>query len=376
MVHEDKELQRMRSGKDGKIKMHKMRYILVSLMSLCAMDMPMHASQAQDQLIAFVDGFLISRALYTVAELNIPDQLLAGPKTAQEIAISLDLNPDAVHRMLRMLAGHGIFEQFADQSFGLNAISELMTTQHPQSLHGFVLHEDPARWQAYSHMKYTVTTGKPAFNHIFGKGYFDYLSENPKLAEQFDRGMAIFSQTENQQVACGLDYSPYATIVDVGGGLGGLLIEIIRKFPAVQGLLFELPHLQDVACNFIADRGMQDQVRFVPGSFLQSQIAGADLYLLKRILHDWDDTTCVQILRHCVAAMPEHAKVVVFDCVVPDGSDFDISKDIDTIMMVIFGGKERTAQDFVLLFDAAGLQLVSMTPIAGTMLYAIEGVKK
>lgn len=329
----------------------------------------------QDQLISYVDGFLISRALYTVAELKIADELVAGPKTATQIASSLHLNADAVHRLLRMLSAHGMFSYSQDGYFGLNEISQLLTTAHPQSMRGFVLHEDLARWQAYGFMKYSVETGKPAFNYLFNKGYFDYIAQDAQRSEQFDLGMATFSETENRSVAQGFDFSSYQFIVDVGGGVGGLLTEIIARHDA-QGVVYELPHLHDRAQDYVANHNLSNRIDIVQGSFLTSIVSGGDLYILKRILHDWDDATCLQILKNCVQAMHDDAKIVVFDCVVPNGNSYDISKDIDIIMMIIFGGKERTAQDFHDLFNQVGLQVTAIKPVAGTMLCAIEGSKK
>lgn len=375
--------------------------VAAGMITMRVIDQRTQKGSSSDQLIALVDGFLPSRALYTVAELNIADQLVNGPRTADQIAHALDLNADAVHRLLRMLAAHGVFTQTGDR-FALNALSELITTNHPHSLHDFLLHEDPERWESYGKMKYTIQTGKPSFNHLFGQGYFDYIARDKKRAEQFDKGMATFSQTESNAIADAYNFAPYNTIVDVGGGVGGLLVAILEKNPrpvmltprlrsglkadrlpsealakdgSKQGILYELPHLAGLAKKYVADHGMADRINIVTGSFLESVVAGGDLYILKRILHDWDDQIAVQILKNCVSAMKDDARIVIFDCIVPEGSSYDISKDIDIIMMVIFGGKERTKKDFENVFAASGLKLVKATPIPGTMLSAIEAVK-
>ncbi len=354
----------------------KIKFLLVSLLFINLSIIQVSSVESpQDRLISYVDGFLISRGLYTVAQFNIADSLQSGPKTAEEIAYELDLDADCLHRLMRMLASHGIFMFLDNRYFALNEISELLTTNHPQSLHSFVLHEDLARWQAFGSMSYSLQTGKPAFNYLFKQGFFDYLAQDQQRAAQFDKGMATFSETENACVAQALDLENHTIIVDVGGGVGGLLTQIMQLNTTVRGVVYEIPHVCQAACDYIHEHNCINRIDVVSGSFLESIVAGGDLYILKRILHDWDDATCVQILKNCAQALDDHGKIIVCDCLIPDGNSYDISKDIDIIMMVIFGGKERTMQDFKKLFAQAGLQVVRIYPIAGTMLYAIEGEK-
>ena len=325
-----------------------------------------------DRLVCLASGFLVSRALYVVAELQIADEMVDGPKTSQEIANRLNLNVDAVFRLLRMLVSHGVFI-CQDNKFALNELAELITMTHPQSMHGFLLHEDRDRWNAYGHMSYSIRTGKATFDHLYGLGYFDYIAQDTKKSEQFDRGMATLSETENRQVATHFDFGLYATIIDVGGGVGGLLAQIMHRHKNSSGILYELPHIENIAQKYLAMQYLDNRVKVVSGNFLNHIASHGDLYLLKRILHDWNDEISIQILKNCRIAMAQGAKIVVFDCVVPEGSEFNISKDIDIIMMTVFGGKERTSSDFEKLFAAAGLQIDKISPIAGTMLYAIEG---
>ncbi len=328
----------------------------------------------EDRLVSMIDGFLISRGLYVVAKLSIADELKKGGKTAQALAEKLTLNADAVYRLMRMLSGHGIFNHNKDNSFALNDISELMTTTHPQSLHGFLLHEDEARWESYGKMEYTLKTGKPTFNHVFGEGYFDYIARDKQKFEQFDRGMATFSEEENKRIATAFNFGPFNHIVDVGAGVGGLLAQIVHTYPTKQGTLYELPHVQEMAKNYIEKQGLTNRINVVTGSFLESVVQGGDLYILKRILHDWNDEVCTTILKNCRRAMSNNSRLVIFDCIVPDGPGYDISKDIDIIMMVIFGGKERTKKEFEILFEKTGFKLDKITTIQGTMLSAIEAV--
>jgi len=328
-----------------------------------------------DKLVRLVDGFLVSRALYVIAELQIADELVNGPKTAYEIANNLNLDGDAVFRLLRMLVSHGVFIQ-KDDKFALNDLAELITIGHSQSMHGFLLHEDSTRWNSYAHMSYSIKTGKPTFNHLYGCGYFDFIARDKEKSEQFDRGMATFSDTENKQVSSHFDFTSFPVVVDVGGGVGGLIAQILDKNENIKGVLYELPHLEEMADNYFVEHDLVNRTKVVTGSFLENVVSGGDLYLLKRILHDWNDEICVRILQNCAAVMHDDSEIVVFDCIVPDDSKYDISKDIDVIMMVVFGGKERTEKDFEKLFAAAGLQINKISSIPGTMLSSIEGSKK
>ncbi len=326
-----------------------------------------------DRLIALADGFLISRALYVVAELNIADELRDGEKTAETLAAKLNINTDAIFRLLRMLSAHGVFFQNKNGSFALNDIAQLLTTTHPQSMHGFLLHEDDARWQAYGKMMYTIQTGNPTFNHLFGEGYFDYIAHDKKRSKQFDQGMATLSEAENKQIATLFDCRNFSNIVDVGGGIGGLLAAILHKNINAHGVLYELPHLENMAQKYFTQQNLHGRAKVFTGSFLDAIVPGGDLYIFKRILHDWNDDVCVKILQNCQAVMSDSARIVIFDCVVPEGPSYDISKDIDIIMMVIFGGKERTKKDFEQLFARAGLKVDKISPMPGTMLSIIEG---
>lgn len=330
-----------------------------------------------DRLVAMADGFLISRGLYVIAELKIADQLIAGPKTAAQIAHNLNLNGEALFRLLRMLAAHGVFKFVSDTTFALNEISELLTSNNPNSLRGFLLHEDPARWQAYGALDYTIKTGKPAFNHLFGEGYFDYIARDKIRSEQFDEGMANLSESENLAIASKLDFSRYTHIIDIGGGVGGLITSILNQYPLCRATLYELPHLVPLAKNYLQQNSLVNRTKIVAGSFLDTVIPGGDLYILKRIMHDWNDETCLKILKNCHRAMQynnqlNNSQLMIFDCIVPAGKDYDISKDIDVIMMTIFGGKERTKQDFEIILNQAGFTILEVTTVPGTMLSCIK----
>ena len=226
-------------------------------------------------------------------------------------------------------------------------------------------------------MKYSIETDKPAFDHIFGKGYFDLLAENPLLAQQFDEGMRTISTGELAHITNSYDFSNYSTIVDIGGGKGGLLAEILTHNDLSQhSILFDLAHVEQSAIAYLTRLNLQNRINFVTSTgFFDPIPKNADLYMLKRILHDWNDNDCVTILKHCHNAMRQDSRLLIMETIVSQENVRDFSKDIDIAMMVLFGGKERTQTEWKALLDKANLQLINIYPTP-SMLSIIEVQKK
>ncbi|MEW5975059.1 MAG: methyltransferase [Acidobacteriota bacterium] len=221
-------------------------------------------------------------------------------------------------------------------------------------------------------LRHSIMTGEPAFQRQHGMGFFDYLRDHPACGQWFDRGMANFATAENPVIAGAYDYARFGHIVDVGGGQGGLLGEILKRHPNVRGTLFDLP---EVVRNpvYLSKETVSERWAAGGGDFFQAVPAGGDLYLLKRILHDWSDEQCVRILRCCRAAMSDRARLLVVDAVVPAGNAGHPGKVMDILMMVLAEGRERTEQEFRELFGKAGLQLthITMTPSTLAIVEAI-----
>jgi hypothetical protein len=221
---------------------------------------------------------------------------------------------------------------------------------------------------------HTVKTGETAFDHTFGQDFFGYLAEHPDEATIFDQGMAGGSAREVAAIMSGYDFSGLGTLVDVGGGHGAVVAAIARAHPDLRGTIFDLPHLQAEAEKSLAAVSLTDRCRFVAGSFLEAVPEGADAYLLKGIIHDWDDAESVTILRNCRRAMPPQGKVLVVDRMLPPGNEpaLDIVR-IDLTMLVLNKGRERTEAEFRGLFEQAGLRLVRTIPLQSVR-HIFEGV--
>ena len=332
----------------------------------------------QTKIMMLASAFILSRAIHTAAEIKVADHLVNGPQNIRVLAQKTNMNEDALYRLLRLLASYEIFSHDHNNNFSLTPLAQQLVSTDHNSLWAWVTyHNDTNRWLAYGDMKYSIETGKPSFDHTFGKGYFDLLAENPVLATQFDEGMRNISAGENGHIANSYDFSHYSTIVDIGGGKGGLLAEILSNNDNThRGVLFDLAHVEHSATEYLTQLNLNNHIDFVTSTgFFNPIPKNADLYILKRILHDWNDNDCITILKNCHNAMKNDSRLLIVETIVAEENVHDFSKDIDIAMMVLFGGKERTQTEWVALLDKANLQLINIytTP---SMLSIIEVQKK
>ncbi len=317
-------------------------------------------------------GFILSGALAAATELGVADQLEQGPRSPEELAKVLGADSSALFRVLRLLASVGVFSEDAEGRFGLTPAADLLRSKAPGSLREAVLMlTQKIFWTPAGEMAETVRTGQTPFDRIFGKPFFDYLASDATAGATFHRGMSSLSDLENGPIAGSYDFRPFQRVVDVGGGHGGFLIEALRSAPHLRGVLFDHAHV--LADSRIARAGLADRCEQVEGDFFQAVPPGADVYVLKRILHDWSDEVCVRILRHCRKAMPVKGRVLVIDTVIPPGNAPHGGKVLDVMMLTALPGRERTEAEFQKLFAQAGLQLsrVIATPSALSITEAI-----
>ncbi len=319
-------------------------------------------------------GYLVSRSLHVATELGIADFLKNEPKSIEEIASAVGAESKSLYRVLRVLAMHGIFAEDDNKFFRLTPTAELL--QQGIMRDGVLLcgevTGDGSWWNAVGDLKNSVVTGEPAFDKMFGEGFFEYIGTRPNCREWFDRGMANFSAGENAVIANAHDFSKYPQIVDVGGGQGGFLAEILKLYPNVKGTLFDVSAVTENSV-YLNDSELNGRWEKVSGDFFSSVPANADAYILKRILHDWSDEKCVEILRSCRQAMAKDSVLLVVDSIIPAGNIPHPGKVMDILMMVFAEGRERTEADFQQLFAQADLKLskVTNTPTALTIIEAV-----
>ena len=328
--------------------------------------------QRLDQMIS---GYWISQAIYAAAKFGIADQLNDGPKTVEELAGATTTNPDALYRLLRALASVGIFAERESRHFSLTPLAEPLRTDVAGSKRALALMMGDEQFRAWAEIEYSIRTGKIAFDKVFGKPVFDYLGEHPDKARIFDAAMVGIHGRETSAVLSAYDFSRIGVVADIGGGNGSQITELLQKHPRMKGILFDLPHVIERANERIQASGLLDRCQLVSGSFFEAVPEGADAYVMRHVIHDWDEEKSLTILRNCHRAMSSASKLLVIESVIPPGNEPFHGKFLDLQMLLIPGGKERTENEYRTLFERAGFELTRIVP-TGTEVSIVEGKKR
>lgn len=308
-------------------------------------------------------GFV--HAILVAANLGLADLLKDGPLSIADLAEATGTHDRSLYRMLRALASRGIFSEDAEGRFSLTALADPLRSDAPDSIHNWALFVgSEAELQSWAHLSYSVRTGKPAFEHIFGKGWFDYLDEQPEMARIFNNLMSGGSTSDAAAIVEAHDFSVYRKIVDIGGGHGALLAHILEQNPQSSGVLFDAPSVIAGATGAIDTQVNQGRAQRVAGNFFEAVPNGADAYVLKYIIHDWDDERAIMILKNCRQAMAENGRVLLVEMVIPAGNAPSPGKFLDLEMLLYFYSRERTEAEYRDLLQQAGLELITMTPTA------------
>jgi hypothetical protein len=335
---------------------------------------PQPAVAAATTLRQLIMGFRVTQLIHVAAKLGLADHLQQGPQTVQALAQVVGAEPQALYRLLRALASLGIFTETAEGTFALTPLAELLQSEVPGSMRGLaVLYGEEWLWQVYGQMLYSVQTGRPAFEHVHGHTLFDYLRQNPTAGAAFQGGMSGYSAQEAAAILAVYDFSDVTTVVDVGGGHGAFVAALLRTYPHLSGVVFDLAPVVAGAQQQLAEAGLADRTTCVAGDFFTTLPGGGDIYFLKSVLHNWDDVAAVKILRTCRQAMTEQARLLVAERVIPPGDSPAEAKLFDINMLVILGAQERTEPEYRALFQAAGFNLTRVIPTGSTH-SLIEGV--
>jgi len=322
-----------------------------------------HEQPASVQMLQIISGFWVSRAIFAIAKLGIPDLLQSGPKTVAELASATKMHAPSLFRVLRALVSVGILNSADGGRFAQTPLSETLVTDVPGSLRWFAVSElGQEHYPAWGNLMHSLKTGDIAFDNFFGVDVWKYFQQNPEDAAVFNNSMSNMTAATNEAITSVYDFSGFETLVDVGGGHGGLITEILKSNPKLKGVLFDADEVIQGARLKLDAAGLTDRCETVAGDFFNSVPAGGDAYIMKWIIHDWNDEKAITILRNCRNQMSQNAKLIVVDCVVPETDEPDFSKFIDLNMLVMTGGKERTAKEFDQLLGAAGFKLLRVIP--------------
>jgi hypothetical protein len=320
-------------------------------------------------LARMMSGYAVSQLIYVAAKLGIADRLKDGPLTIDALAGSARTDQSSLLRVMRGLAAAGLFKESSGKQFELTPLGQYLRTDIAESLAPIALFSQDS-YRAWGHLLHAVETGEPAFNHVFGMDRYQYLEQHPDAAVRFNAAMALLSSQLRRAVVEAYDFSSFETAVDVGGGQGGLLLDLLRANPTLRGILFDTAPVTQAAGKTFEEAGIADRCSVVAGNFFESVPRGGDVYLLSHVIHNWDDGDSTRILENCLnamdSAMDSEATLLIIEMIMPDecGASFSNYPLVmtDLQMFVMTGGRERTEAEFRALLESAGFNVKRIIP--------------
>ena len=317
------------------------------------------------ELYRIIGGYRVSQAIYVTAELGIADLLASGPLSSTALAEATGTFEPALYRLLRFLTGADLFNEVAPGRFALTPLGAGLRTDIPGSMaHTVLMLLDDMHWSAWGKLRHSVQTGKTAFGHVHEMEFFDYLDRHPESASVFHRAMTTSTARSGAAIAQAYDFSGIRQLVDVGGGHGLLLATILQAYPAMRGVLFDRAEVVEGAMETLKAAGVADRCEIVGGDFFAAVPQGGDAYLLRQIIHDWDDAQAVAILTQCRRAMQASSRLLVIERTVPPDHHQALGVlHLDMEMLVNMGGIQRTDAEYGTLFESAGLRLRAIVPL-------------
>jgi hypothetical protein len=321
-------------------------------------------------LLQLITSYTSAQVVHVAAKLRLADLLAGGPRSIEDLAVATDTHAPSLARLVRALAALGIVAEAGDGRVALTALGSPLQSDAPDSIRDAVLFlVGEWAWRSWGDLLYSVRTGDPAFDRIFCMSNFEYWEHNAEAGGIHDAFFRSMSRTTTDPIVAACDFSRFSTIVDVGGSTGALLAAILRAHPAVRGILFDLPHVVAGAEQVLAEAGVADRCEVVAGSFFDSVPPGGDAYLLKYIIHDWDDERAVAILRRCREAMAPGSVLLLVEQLLPEHLEVGPAAQrlarLDLQMLVLTpGGRERMEQEFRSLLQEAGFDLRQVIPTA------------
>jgi SAM-dependent methyltransferase len=313
--------------------------------------------------------------LYSAAKLGVADLLKDGPRTASELARNLRVNESALYRILRLLASLSVFEETSPQTFANTELSQFLRSGVPGSVRSILIFRGSELFfRPFAEILYSVRTGKSARTEVFGMDGWEYLRQHPEYARMFDDAMTDMSAIIGPIVAAAYDFGRWGNIMDVGGGNGILLASILKAHPEVRGVLADLPHVLERAQQrgFLVGE-LQVRSAMQPCDFFREVPSGCRVYVMKNVIHDWDDEHAEEILANCRRAIPADGALLLVEWTLHEGNLYSVGKLFDIAMLVLTGGKERTEEEYRRLLARAGFRLneVILTPCDLSIIEAV-----
>jgi hypothetical protein len=330
----------------------------------------------QAHMRQLIMGFRASQLVCVAAKLRLADELADGPRDVAALAAAVGAAPQPLYRLLRALANIGVFEEGANRTFALTPLAHPLRSNVPGSLRSTaLLYGDTVFWNAYGQMLHSVRTGETAFEHAHGEPMYAHLATHPAVASLFHEAMSGFSEQEIAAILNAYDFSGFETVVDVGGGQGALIAALLKTCPHMRGVILDREDVADGARRLLAEAGLTERASFVVGDFFQAVPRDGSAYVIKSVIHNWDDAAAQKILHNCRLAMPANARLIVMERVIPAAGTPSEAKLFDINMLVTVGGLERTEDEHRKLLQASGFELMRLVPTASP-LSLIEGVPR
>jgi hypothetical protein len=316
------------------------------------LEKPQHAD-----LLQLVNSYQVSQAIHVAAVLGIADILKHGSRSADDIASEIEADPEVTYRLLRALAAVGVFREESEQAFSLTPVGEGLLADTPGSLRDSAIWlGQESNWNSWGKLILGVKSGENVFPQVYGTDVWEYRAKQPEVSAMFDRMQAV----KGEGSILGLyDFSAFGVIVDVGGGTGTMLASILSAHPPARGILFDQPHV--VSKKPLEAAGVADRCEVIGGDFFEAVPDGGDAYLLRTVIHDWDDNDAIAILKACRKAMSRSAKLLLIERIVGPPNEDALAKFFDLTMLVFPGGRERSQEEYSSLLEAAGLRLSNVT---------------
>jgi hypothetical protein len=318
-----------------------------------------------------LEGHMLAQAISAAVRLGVPDLLKDGPESSEALARRTETHPAALYRLLRIFAAAGLLVETPHRRFALTPTGALLRRDVPNSLHSTAAFiSTDGHWRRWGNLLHHLRTGEPARQAVW-----DTWEEHPEEAALFNGYMTEMATMRAAAVLGGYDFRGIARLVDVGGGHGRLLASILKAYPLMRGILFDLPHVIGGAKPLLDAAGVADRCECVAGSFFETVPEGADAYLLSVVIHDWDDEQAGAILKTCRAAMAPSGRLLLVEHVIPAGGEQSLSVLLLDLRMLVGtkGGRERTAEEFDALLSASGFRLRRIVPLESSF-NVIEGV--
>lgn len=338
------------------------------------MEVDMQNASPQEVINRMIGGYWTTQTIYVAAKLGIADLVADGPRTAADLAKATGTHAPSLYRLLRALASVGIFAEDAEGRFGLTPLAECLRSDAPGSQRALAIMSGEEHYKAWGELLYSIQTGKTAFDKLYGMPIFEFLSKNLEQAKVFDAAMVGVHGRETSAMTDAYDFSGIDVLADIGGGNGSLLITVLKKYPQMRGILYDLPGVTERAKANLQAAGVADRCQVIGGSFFESVPPSADAYLMRHIIHDWDDEKAQTILKNIHRAIGCDGRLLVVEGVIPPGNEPSFGKLLDLTMLTLPGGKERTESEYRSLLEAGGFALTRIVPTQAEV-SVIEGRK-